>query len=154
MKDPILLILFCAYLFSCSDKSNLENDLFVSEEERKIMNMCDSNSLDSVEEIKNNLIGTWEIMGYGCGFCAPHDAPFSHIEFSATSGKLIYERETEETELDFIWNVVLTTSPGAPGLLLTTDPPHHSLVVDHFCADYMYFDHTSFDGAMYIYQKQ
>ena len=60
-----LLIAISVVLFSACLKSSDDGD--ITEDERALMTECDQNSLISQAEIENNLIGEWELVGFGHG---------------------------------------------------------------------------------------
>ena len=158
MRTRVFLTIFSfsicfLFLSSCSTEDGPADDLFISEEERALMDDCRENLFTTGEDIRSNLIGDWKIIGYGCGFCAPHNPPNMEITFEESSGEFEFVSENDQQQFSFTWNIQLSTSPGTSGFLLSTTPDHFSLSFDNFCPDFMYFDHTSFDGLMILMKK-
>jgi len=146
---PLLLIYACSE--SCEDELTLTNDIIISTDEKTIMDFCDENQLASLDLVKDNLIGTWENVGYACGFCVPHDAPLIQIRFDQDS---IYIEESTSVDLVtsevYEYRIVETDE----GFRLQTSPFSHYLLMDSFSECFMYFDNTFQDVLMVTYRKQ
>ena len=138
------------------DISNGDDDILPTEEEQKIIQECIKNGLSSESEISVNLRGEWRQIGYGCGFCAPHDEPTSSIKFNQDQGVLTIEDDFEGKQtITFSWSIIKDTDIfGEPVFKLSTEPPHYALYMDTFCKKYMAFDHTPVDGHMFLYKKK
>ena len=145
------LIFILSTLLACG-----KNDILPPEDEREIIQSCQQNALDSEEEIAQNLIGKWKQIGYGCGFCAPHEEPKSSIEFSEESGILTIEDDFEGKQIiSFTWKIIEGTNLfGDSTFQLSTKPSHYALNMDIFCDQYMAFDHTPVDGQMFLFNKK
>ncbi len=152
----LALVLTILCFTACNDeKLKLEDDISTSEKEADIMNDCIDNALSSIDEIAINVVGEWCLVGYACGFCAPHDPPVATVTFTGTTGLLSYEDDWETTRLDFSWKIqVDTTSQGDAYYYMETKPFHNALNLSNFCEDYMFYNRTFADGTMFIYQKQ
>jgi len=77
-----IVVLLCLLIFmvSCKKEADCDNsqrlecvfvqndddmDGLIDETERQIMQDCASNQITDRETLKSNLIGTWDIVGYG-----------------------------------------------------------------------------------------
>ncbi|MEO0337644.1 MAG: hypothetical protein AAF242_00375 [Bacteroidota bacterium] len=151
----LALVFILSVLSTCNDDQlKLGDDITTSTEEREIMDDCQDNTLNSVDEISNNLAGEWCLIGYACGFCAPHDPPSATITFTGPTGVLTYEDDWETTTLDFTWGIRPDTTSQGIQYSLETEPFHNALNLTNFCEDYMFYNRTFQDGTMFIYQKQ
>ena len=150
-------LLCLVFSFSCSDDDlfELQNDGFVSEAEAEILKDClTSTPFVDTTELRNNLLGYWQLVGYACGFCpADSEAPEASITFSQNTGVLRYELEEESVTLDFNWSLSFIDGTFGRPFFLETEPTHPALNIKVFCEEFIYFNDTAFDGPMFLYQK-
>lgn len=165
MKNVVLLSVFVFLLCACQDDdvSLLEpisdcqfveqantTDGRLDEMERNTINDCRDNKLETNEEITANLIGEWELVGFG-------DAAFSNITqpcgyMVITDEQLIFEFHSEYTDIlsKYSWEV--------ENQLLKVDPPNRHLSMTLFCDQFMHGIFSEFgtfvtDSDQYIYEK-
>jgi len=149
MKKAFILS-FCIMAIACSKSLELDADISITSEEREVMDDCNMNQLDSEEAILDNLIGDWELVGYGCGFCMPHTPP--QIDLKILSQQIIITlNESDSTSIE---TVAYNLESSQNGFRLVTDPSNSALRMEVFCDDYMYFDDTPVDGRMMLYRKK
>lgn len=119
--------------------------------ELAMMETCRENPLTSVEAIKNNLIGEWELVGFGAGWSAQATQPCGYIIF--TEDELIYEFENADTKISYqsAWDVEDFGSGGFSLTPLSGDK--EGLVLNQFCEQFMYGPIFIFDVDKHIYQK-
>jgi hypothetical protein len=146
----------CAIFISLLLASCSKNEVLSSEDQRKVIEDCKSSALETIGEIKSNLVGKWKLAGYACGFCANRENdPESTIEFKQLTGEIYYQDLYIDTILQFNWSI--KEGPNLYGeeiLKLHTDPPFYVLQFDLFCEDYISFDQGPVDGPMYLFQKK
>lgn len=147
-RHLLVIILYISISCSCTKddikKINLEEAL-------PILMECNDNQLSNEGEIRQNLLGTWTTIAYGCGFCTPlEDDPEVTVTFKTSLGTAVVDGE----EIEFSWT--LSKEPDIYGesvLTLKTEPVHWALQMTYFCREYMYFDDRPVEGIMLLYQK-
>ena len=150
MKYLTMISIFV--LVSCGN----EEDPIATDE---ALNSCRSNLLTSVEEIRSNMIGEWELVSWGCGFCAvdpEREAPVADIEFNMDKGSISYEFQGIIEEFEFSWSIVEkeVLDFNNSSFELKTEPAHQGLMMTEFCTDYMISDDRPVDGALHLYRKK
>ncbi|MBX2817985.1 MAG: hypothetical protein KTR24_18400 [Saprospiraceae bacterium] len=160
MKLLIGLAVPLVLLFSNCSKAVVdpENDLIISEEERSMMEACQDDAYSTVDQIERNLLGEWRLIGYGCGFCAPHTPPSIQLYFAQNGTGVLRSRHDQDPEemLDFTWEI----DEGALGLtkfganFIRSEPNDYRISATVMCDRYMWFDITAVDGHMFLYAKQ
>lgn len=157
IKVTLIFLLFTFVLPSCHDDCEFEqNDEKmegkIDDNERKIMDECLKNAFTSKESIEKNLIGKWELVGFGHGWLPTISQPCSSITVTENKLVLKFINSSVDTVSTHSWEVVaakndeyfsLKTSPQLVG----------GISICVFCEDYMYCDATPFDGNMYLYKK-
>jgi hypothetical protein len=146
-----LISIFIMILFACSEEETISSDELMT-----IVQECTDSKLESASAISSNLIGEWNLIGYGCGFCANHDNnPVSSLEFDQEQGKIYYQDLYLDTMIQFDWSIQKgTTIFGENTFVLETEPSFYVLQFELFCKDYISFDHTPVDGPMYLFKKK
>jgi len=143
-----------AYVFDCTFVQNEETaDGWFNETESKIITECDKNQLTTVENIKQNLIGEWELVGHAVGWALPISLPCAHIEITENELIFTFEDQTKNTVTNHTWSIEEGTRYGKEVLVLNVEPKTIALSAHSFCELYMYQDYTPQDGNMYLYQK-
>jgi len=156
MTFKIYSFIFLSLLFFCQCK---KDDTQISDKTIEKLTDCRENPLPDSLEIVNKIIGNWEIEGYACSHCTPHEAPKAEVEFSETKGTLVFKEDgEEEISLDFDWYLQKLTilSPNRTEILfqMRTIPTHYALQMNNYCEKYMSFDNRAEDGVMFLYQKK
>lgn len=120
------------------------------ESERNTVRDCQEDKLTSNEAIATNLIGEWELVGFG-------DSSFSNITqpcgyMVITNDELIFEFHSEYTDILSVhsWEI--------ENQLLRVHPPNKHLTMNVFCDQFMHGVFTDFgtfavDVDQYIYEK-
>lgn len=176
MKNLILLIattILILFLNACrnDDAADLSSSLdsydctfeqadadmqgLIDESERSIMDDCVENAFESVDDIEANLIGNWELAGFGHGWFANTSNPCAYIQIGQDELTFKFESAWLDTLVALDWNIqeiVWPSNPPRRSFLLETDHVQ-GLSIEIFCEDYMFVDHTPTDGNMYLYQK-
>jgi len=116
--------------------------------------VCVDDRVTSKEEIESLLPGRWELVGYQCGLCQPHAIPAAEILFVETTGTVTYETDWSNGEVteDFVWSIELHHD--STTYILKTSPHSFISSMEVFCLEYMYFNHTPFDGQAMQYKKR
>lgn len=151
-----LLVLF--FFCQCNEGENIEiNCILPIEEVIPLMEDCRDNLIADEEAIAKNLMGTWKLVGYGCGFCGPHtQPPTAIIQLTTNKGTLVYNDEYGgDVMLDFDWRLdtIVNSLEEKATYRFKTEPAHHALNMDIFCSEFMFFDERPFDGQLMLYQK-
>ena len=130
------------------------NDGLIDDTERSVMNDCTENNFTSISEIKNNIIGEWELVGYGHGWVPYPSQPCAHI--TVKEEELIFEftNQSKDTITTYEWEIEEVFWSGGQYFRLNTLPEYvDGLYITYFCEKYMYGDGTPSDGNMYLYEK-
>ena len=140
----LALFLFSAVLLvSCNDTENMEG--LIDATERAIMNDCRNQSLSSASDIKESLIGDWELIGFGHGWFASTPKPCASLNFTENEIRYVGEDEiivsTYTIEVNDNGNAFLNIDERVPFWVST------------FCDKYMFGDATPVDGNMYLFEK-
>jgi len=133
-------------------QNDADMDGLIDENERTLMDECRTNALTSKSEIENNLIGEWELIGYGTAWVPSLSQPCGTLTF--TEEELIFEFQNNsiDTTYQLTWEVeILDTINNNFHRLKTSG--EIALGIGTFCEDYMFGDATPRDGNMYLYQK-
>lgn len=150
-----LLISLISICLACNDQLELQNDAVLSEEEKEVLEDCQAQFIPTAKQIEENLIGSWELVGYACSSCSYSKSPNATIDFQPKVGRYRYKDEFEEIDKPFTWEIkVLRFSFREPVLFLETDPVLPGLFADFFCQNYLGTDRIDSDGSMFIYAKQ
>jgi len=172
MKNLVVLpisIMLLVFICSCKEEQvPIENDCtFVQNDddmdgqiddgEIQVMTNCRENAFSSVAAIESNLIGEWELIGFGHGWVNTISQPCAHILI--TENELVFDFQdasTNSVEI-FQWEVVEVEFPSNPPIIqfrLQTVPEiPRGLFLTHFCEDFMFGDSTPSDGNMHLYRK-
>ena len=173
MKVFLNAMLYTALIFcfiSCdknkvdsSDKENLgdcsfvqvdeDMDGLIDDNEREIMNDCKANAFTSISEIKENLIGEWQLIGHGEGWVSKVSQPCAYLTISEEAIQLEYEDAYMDTVSMHTWEIEEVSINTIDYFRLKVENPAFALGISQFCEDYIYGDATDADGNMYLYQK-
>ena len=117
---------------------------------------CQQAAYTEVDQIEKNLIGEWQLIGFGCGECVPSSVrPEATLVFTENKGTLDLKYGEEDTLLEFSWSIELFNAGTEDiGFRLKTEPAHFALDMDVYCENYMYFNDTIIDGLFLFYEKQ
>ena len=104
-------------------------------------------------EIENNLIGEWELIGYGNGWSPTISKPCISIKISQNNLLIDFADSNSSSISDHAWEIIETaTSTGEIHFRLNMEPVFN-IGVSKFCDAYMYGDSTPRDGNMYLFEK-
>lgn len=159
LKYLVSLITILIFLLSCGKKDDEEagiNDGLISEMEEKIMADCSENELSSKNEIENNLIGEWQLIGHGNSIF--DEEPQPSINLTISNDDLIFEFKNDNVEiLDTLsWEIEEINSPAGQFFRFNTAPVRSELLVTQFCEKYMYGQTSPLNAdpaRMYLYEK-
>jgi len=141
------------YVFDCTYEENSEaNDGFISEIEYTIMDECYDNRLTSKSEIEQNLIGGWELIGYGTFWNPNVTMPCVHLEITENEIINTIRNKTLDTTFIYTWQIKEYNHSNRNYFKLETEPNHLSQTYV-FCSDYMFYNLVPADLSMYLFQK-
>lgn len=129
-------------------------DGMIDATEGMLMAECRDNAIESIPEIKSNLIGEWELIGYGQGWLAKGAQPCAYIVIA--EDELTYQITNSylDTILTYQWDVEEVNWFGGSFFQLKLIPDGlNGLSITEFCENYMLSDQTPSDGDMYLYEK-
>lgn len=129
-------------------------DGVIDSTELEIMYSCYENAFQTVAEIEENLIGEWELVGYGDWWGWFKSNPCSYIVIEKDELLYQFTNEQFDTLITFQWHIEERGLPGIKLFQLVLEPeiwPRPAMRT--FCSDYMYFDDTPVDGSMNLYEK-
>lgn len=163
----ISAILFLTLFMSCSHDQEQEgkNDCVfeqndddmdgrIDETESSIMKACTEEAFTSIDEIKSNLIGEWELIGHGEGWIPTISQPCGYITFTEEAFEFDFNDGHTDTLILQSWDIEQVDWIGGTYFRLKTEPNYfHSLFATQFCSQYFYGDATPRDGNMYLYEK-
>ena len=147
--NPDVIPYDCEFVQNDADRDGL-----IDEDERAKMVECSANAFTSKEEIENNLIGEWELIGHGEGWVSTISKPCGYIIFSEKELTYEYKDANIDTTYQLEWTIKeLNGARGTSfGLEIVSGNPI-GLVGGNFCEKYIFSDSTPFDGNMYLYEK-
>ena len=153
VKKPTgLVYLMAIFLFASCDK----DDLLPFEKAAEIRENCRAEAYSDSLQIAENLVGNWELVGYGCGFCIPHDPPMAELTLGKNTGVLELTNYGEADTLHtFQWELErYNIGTESVGFRFRATPSQFTLHMRNFCKDYMFFDDSPVDGLFMLYEKQ
>ncbi|MEM6316928.1 MAG: hypothetical protein AAF960_04620 [Bacteroidota bacterium] len=165
-----ILVIFLIVVGACGDGEYLnpradydctfvQNDRtmdgLIDDTEQAIMRSCTRNALTSKMAIEQNLIGEWELVGFGHGWVARTSKPCGYL--TVTKSDLTLELKTNDTDtiITQAWKIEGTIWGDKKQfrLNLLGDNYVHEIAMTQFCDEYMFSNFTPSDGNMYLYQK-
>ena len=153
----LIFLLISLFFCQCNKEASTTDCILSQEATFAALNSCRDNILPEASEIAANLVGDWKLVGYGCGFCVPHDPPEATLTLTETRGLLAYRDDFDgDTLLAFDWRLeqITNTLEEKATYRFKTEPNHYALNMDIFCNEFMFFDERPFDGQLMLYQKQ
>lgn len=147
----LLIIVFISAfaLLACSN-----DDSEIDATERMLIDDCSQNQISTKQEIASNLIGDWELIGYGSFWPSTRSMP--KIFMKITVDELIFDFEDDNNNVTskHDWDILEDTISGIIVYRLGLEPMSiEPMGINSFCADYMYGDATPVDGNLYILEK-
>jgi len=166
-KTLLAFALFMVPLTSCIHDDYVDivviiddhNNLGVTIEEREKIQGCRSNPISEESVLKLHMVGDWELIAYGCGFCTPHEDPEININFTSSNGRIMRKYKGEPTEEQlFQWTTFTDSiwSPDAEQMIPAARVKTEPLIFEIggvICQDFMAFDYTPGDAQMIIFKK-
>ena len=136
---------------NCPFTQNNNNDGLIDDFENEIMTDCRTNQIMSGQELSNNLIGSWELIGHGEGWVVSESSqPCSRIEITEDALMLEYENSFVDTMTFHTWGI--SEDSIAPALIINPRLPV-DIVLQTICENYMFGNFTFVHGQMHIYEK-
>ncbi len=129
-------------------------DGFIDETERRIMDECLDNAFTDLNEIKDNLIGEWELIGHGEGWFPNVSEPCGYLWIMENELVIQYADAFVDSTYTVNWDI--RQSPHTIETrfeFVTTPVSPFSIYINTFCEKYMYGDATPVDGNMYLLEK-
>ncbi len=141
--------------YDCTfEQNDTSMDGIIDETEQSIMQDCYQNRLLTKSEIEANLVGEWELVGHGEGWVSTVSQPCGYMTITEDNLRFEFRDGSVDELQNYSWEVEETNSSNGVRHILTTTPdPMYGLVMNTFCANYMYVNATPRDGNMYLYQK-
>lgn len=142
------------YIFDCTFIQDASTaDSWFNDFESSAIKQCGANQYKSIESIKQNIIGEWELIGHAVGRAAPISKPCAHININKEELVFTFINETVDTVINCNWEIIEDERFGEKVFRLKVKPSFNALNMHSFCAEYMFEDNTPVDGFMYLYQK-
>jgi len=155
-----LMIISCAddesYSYDCEYKENkLGKEGLVDDTELAFIKECNENAFKSKEEIENNLIGEWELIGFGSGWQESASQPCIYIKFAENEMLIDITNADGNKVINNSWFIdEIVTTAEQPVFRLNTSPDFiHEAIITRFSEKFMYSDSSARDGNMYLYEK-
>ena len=167
----LALLAICFSQYSCTkqkvDHSLLMNcpfvqddhseDGYIDDNERALMDQCSANQLTSADDIRNNLLGEWQLIGHGEGWIPTVSQPCASLLITATEITFNYGDKHIDIQSTHLWElqttIVNTPPPNLRHRITTTPDLEVRLGITTFCDNYMYGNSTPSDGNMYLFEK-
>ena len=123
--------------------------------ERALMNECSENEFTSKSEIENNLIGEWELIGFGDGYnhSRTESQPCANVTIRAEELTFYYSRTCRDTATVHSWELEEVNGAARTFFRLITFPQARGLYMTHFSPKYMYINAIIDDSEMHLYRK-
>ena len=147
--DPI--IDDCVFVQNDDDLDGL-----VDSTELALMTECSANAFTSKNEIEENLIGEWELIGHGEGWIPIKSQPCAYITIRAEELTFKFDASSANTGTTTVhsWEIEEVNAPGGIFFRLITLPDYvEGLYMTQFSSTYMYGNAMPSDGNMYLYRK-
>ena len=151
-----LMILFVAILTSCN-KSDKKSEVPISintvEELDDIMDDCNDSRFQTKDELEDNLIGEWVLLGIRSGWI--NDFEKGDITLSIDKETIVLRDHSTGEVFETDWNLVFFEVNSYEYYYLETDEEgfDNRLGMETFCGDYMYGSGRVDDGNIYVYAK-
>jgi len=123
---------------------------------------CRENEFAEIQEIENNLVGTWNLVGFEiAGFgTLPTGQVCGSVTFTPTDFVLDYRWDTDDSAYDGIdttymgqWSIEVIGA-GMDYHLALSPNYVRALDMSHFCQTHIFGDNTPGDGLMHLYEKE
>jgi len=143
------------YVFDCTfveDTATAEG--WFNEFEATTIEECNANQLTSKEDIEQNLIGEWELVGQASGWAIPVNMPCAHIKIEKEELVFTFKNAQIDTVTKHTWKIEEDTRFNEKVYQLTVEPLTYGLEIHSFCSNFMYYDYIPLDGDMVLYEKK
>lgn len=125
-------------------------DGILDEGEIALINNCRENELTTTNAITNNLIGEWELVGFGDGWFSNVTQPCGYLTVTPTELRFEFHNEYFDTISIHQWEI--------ENNWLKVDPVDKHLAFNVFCEDYLHGSFTevgtlTLDVDQYLYEK-
>lgn len=136
------------------EQINENMDGFIDDNERTIMNECRESKITSKSELEDNLIGTWDIIGFGHGWVWSVSQPCSSISITEDNLTFKFSNDFLDTTIISGWEVTeVSTSSGEIVAEFSIEEGLPWFFINTVCSQYMFGDATPSDGNMHLYEK-
>lgn len=126
----------------------------IDDNERMIMTECIANSIVSKSSIESNLIGEWELIGYGHSWVPFPSQPCGYINISEDELTIEYMDGDTTLVSSHDWEIEeVVWSNGQIFSLNISPAPIRRFEPNRFCENYMFVDDTPVDGNMYLFTR-
>lgn len=131
-----------------------DNDGLIDEDEAEFMQLCINEVYDSKEEIEDNLIGEWILVGHGEGWVSTISQPCAYAIFEKDVVTYKFENASVDTIITIEYEIKESQSPSSKIFSIDVgDLFVDGLRITQFSPMYMFGDATARDGNMYLYEK-
>ena len=135
---------------NCPFVENSNDDGYIDEDERAIMDFCQENSITAASELSTSIIGYWELIGHGEGWIPTFSQPCASFKITEKDLVFKFKNMDLDTTTAHTWEIV----DGPNGPYLDLSPAIFIFDIPSiFSEGYMFIDATPLDGNMYLYQK-
>jgi len=128
-------------------------DGVIDDEERALMEECSSNAFDTKDQIEQNLIGEWELIGHGEGWVHKISQPCGYLIISEEEAALQYEDGYRDTTSYHSWEIEVLELQSGKQFSLKLSDYDYPFYINQFSENYMFGDGTPADGNMYLFEK-
>ena len=159
MKNLIILITILFVFNSCEKKKVGAIDLYdckdmtsvldpnIDDNEFNLIVECNENQLQSKLEIEEEIQGTWELIGYGGGW----------LQSNQIADCILLDIMENSVDVRLISSALDTTFTSSyhisDDLYVDVEMVNHSFRFTSISSNLMYFNHTDWDGDMYLFEK-
>ena len=153
----LLAIIFSAlFIMSCGQIDPvIESPIQINtiEELNKIITNCNGSEITSKEDIENNLIGDWQLIGISTGWV--HQFEKSNISLRIDENSIVFNDVDRGEVIESNWNLIFVEVNSIQYYYLETSEEslRYILGMQTFCDQFMYGNGRVSDGATYVYHK-
>lgn len=123
----------------------------IDDVEQALMQECSDNKYTSKDDIEDNLVGEWKLIGHGQGWSYTPSQPCAYLVITEDELTFKFENAQIDTMTIHTWEIIENSNNSFH--LNLTPFAEIELAIDVFSEDYMYFNDTPLDGNMYLYEK-
>jgi len=154
-SKSVIIIVIASLVMSCNQNEVLGGLVEINsiEELDAIMTSCSENEFLTREEIEDNLIGNWDLLGIRSGWVNEFEK--GNISLEIDEDKIVLNDNDTEEFLETAWKLRFIEVNTYQYFYLETSEEgfNNRLGMETFCGQYMYGTGLVDDGNTYVYQK-